>query len=119
MTLDRLQAGITAVAAKSKAHGVRLIVGTVPPFRGALPGTPMEATYWNAGKDALRREFSGWLRETDLVNGLVDFDAVLRDPDDPLRLNPSHDSGDRLHPGAAGNKAMADAISLELLNGEA
>ena len=115
MTLERLQAGIAAVAAKSKAQGVRLIVGTVPPFRGALPDTPLEATYWSAGKDALRREFNDWLRQTNLVDGLVDFDAVLRDPDDPSRLNPPYDSGDRLHPGAAGNEAMADAVSLELL----
>ena len=119
MTLERLQAGIAAVAAKSKAQGVRLIAGTVPPFRGALPDTPLEATYWSAGKDAVRREFNDWLRQTDLVDGLVDFDAVLRDPDDPSQMNHSYDSGDRLHPGAAGNEAMADAISLELLKGEA
>lgn len=118
MTLERLQAGIAAVAAKSKAQGVRLIVGTVPPFRGALPDTPLAATYWSVGKDALRREFNDWLRKTDLVDALVDFDAVLRDPDDPSRLNPSYDSGDRLHPGAAGNEAMAAAISLELLRRE-
>ncbi|WP_166461809.1 SGNH/GDSL hydrolase family protein [Paracoccus alkanivorans] len=118
MTLERLQAGIAAVSAKSKARDMRLIVGTVPPFRGALPGTPMAATYWTAGKDALRREFNDWLRKTDLVDGLVDFDAVLRDPDDASRLKPAYDSGDRLHPSAAGNEAMAAAISLELLEGE-
>lgn len=119
MTLEDLQAGISAIAAKARIQGVRLIVGTVPPFRGALPGTPMEATYWSAGKDGLRREFNDWLRTTDLIDGLVDFDAVLRDPDDPARLDPSFDSGDRLHPGAAGNEAMATAISLKLLKGEA
>ncbi|RNF34337.1 SGNH/GDSL hydrolase family protein [Paracoccus methylarcula] len=119
MTLERLQAGIAAVAAMSKAHDVRLIVGTIPPFRGALPDTPLEATYWSAGKDALRRELNDWLRETDLVDGLVDFDTVLRDPDDSSRLNPPFDSGDRLHPGVAGNEAMADVISLVLLKGEA
>ncbi len=97
---------------------MRLIVGTVPPFRGALPGTPMEATYWSAAKDTLRSEFNDWLRKTDLIDGLVDFDAVLRDPDEPSRLRPSFDSGDRLHPGDVGNKAMAAAISLELLKGE-
>lgn len=119
MTLEHLQAGISAITAKARIQGVRLIVGTVPPFHGALPGTPMEDTYWSARKDVLRRGLNDWLRETDLVDGLVDFDAVLRDPDDPSRLNPSFDSGDRLHPGAAGNRAMADAISLELLEGEA
>lgn len=119
MTLEDLQAGIAAIATKARVQGVRLIVGTIPPFRGALPGTQMEATYWSAGKDALRREFNDWLRKTDLVDGLGDFDAALRDPGDPSRLHPLFDSGDRLHPGAAGNKAMADALSLELLEGEA
>jgi len=118
MTLECLQAGIAAIAAKARIHGVRLIVGTVPPFRGALPGTPMEATYWSAAKDTLRSEFNDWLRKPDLIDGLVDFDAVLRDPDEPSRLRPSFDSGDRLHPGDVGNKAMAAAISLELLKGE-
>ncbi|SIT17394.1 SGNH/GDSL hydrolase family protein [Paracoccus saliphilus] len=118
MTLEGLQAGISAIAAKARLQGVHLIVGTVPPFRGALPDTPMEATYWSAGKDGLRREFNDWLRTTDLVDELVDFDAVLRDPDDHSQLKPTYDSGDRLHPGAAGNEAMAAAVSSKVLKGE-
>jgi lysophospholipase L1-like esterase len=46
---------------------------------------------------------------------VVDFDALLRDPDHPSRLLPEYDSGDHLHPGDAGYKAMADAFSLESL----
>jgi lysophospholipase L1-like esterase len=48
-------------------------------------------------------------------DGVIDFDAVMRDPANPLRLNPAYDSGDRLHPNDAGYQAMADAINLDML----
>jgi len=48
----------------------------------------------------------------------ADFDAVLRDPNDPTRLRSddaiSYDSGDHLHPNDAGYQAMANAIDLGL-----
>lgn len=118
MRLERLQAGFLQVAARVHAQGMQLILGTVPPFEGALPGTPMEATYWSAEKDALRRALNDWLREADFHDGLVDFDRVLSAPEDDARLNPDHDSGDHLHPSAQGNRAMADAVSATLLKGQ-
>ncbi|MGD9861958.1 MAG: GDSL-type esterase/lipase family protein [Pseudodonghicola sp.] len=117
MQLDRLRNGLQQVAAKVHAQGMTLIVGTVPPFKGALPGTPMEASYWSPEKDALRRDFNDLLRRADLdggiidVDGLVDFDRLLAAPDDDMRLNPAHDSGDHLHPGAEGNRAIARAVA--------
>ncbi|WP_109467516.1 GDSL-type esterase/lipase family protein [Albibacillus kandeliae] len=118
MTLGRMTAGLQQVAAQVHARGMRLVLGTVPPFRGALPGTPLEASYWSPAKDRLRRELNDWLRATDIPDALVDFDAVLRDPTDDSRLAEINDSGDRLHPGAAGNAAMADAIPLTILLGD-
>ena len=45
---------------------------------------------------------------------MIDFDAVLRDPDHPSRLLPKFASKDHLHPNDAGYQAMADAIDLAL-----
>ena len=45
---------------------------------------------------------------------MIDFDAVMRDPNVPTRLQPLYDSGDDLHPNDAGYKAMGDAIDLKL-----
>ena len=42
---------------------------------------------------------------------LFDLDRLLADPADPVRLLPAYDSGDRLHPGAQGNRAIADALA--------
>jgi lysophospholipase L1-like esterase len=47
-------------------------------------------------------------------DAVLDFDAVVRDPSSPERLNAAYDSGDGLHPSAAGYRAMANAIDLSL-----
>ena len=57
-----------------------------------------------------------WIRTSHAFDGVIDFDAAVRDPSDPLRLNPIYDTGGgHLHPNDLGYKAMADAINLELL----
>ncbi|SFI94263.1 SGNH/GDSL hydrolase family protein [Albimonas pacifica] len=114
MTLARLQAGLLQAAARVRAAGLRLIVGTAPPFRGALPGTPLEGAYWSPAKDALRRELNAWLRAATFHDGLADFDRALSDPADDARLNPLHDSGDHLHPSPEGNRAMARVVEALL-----
>ena len=86
MSLDRLQAGLLQVAARTRAQGMRLIRGTLPPFAGALPDTPLEETYWTAEKDALRRDLNYWIRGADFHDGLVDFDRLLAAPGDDMRL---------------------------------
>jgi len=43
---------------------------------------------------------------------VIDFDAAVRDPANPLRLLPAFNSGDGLHPNDAGYQAMANAIDL-------
>jgi lysophospholipase L1-like esterase len=47
---------------------------------------------------------------------MIDFDATLRDTHHPRRMRPIYDSGDHLHPNAAGYRAMASSISLRSLN---
>ncbi|QEW23107.1 GDSL-like Lipase/Acylhydrolase (plasmid) [Paracoccaceae bacterium] len=118
MTLDRLQAGLRQVAARVHARGLRLIVATLPPFAGALPDTPMEPTYWSPEKDALRRALNDWLRTAEFHDGLADLDQTLSARDDDMRLAPAFDSGDHLHPGAEGNRAMAEAVAMTLLKGD-
>jgi len=84
-----------------------VLLGTVPPFRN----TP----YWNEANDAMREAVNRWIRGRQDIDGVVDFDAALRDPADPQALNPLFDSGDHLHPNKAGHAAMAAAIDLHEL----
>jgi lysophospholipase L1-like esterase len=47
-------------------------------------------------------------------DGVIDFDAAVRDPSQAGRMLPAYDSGDHLHPNDAGYQAMANSIDLPL-----
>jgi lysophospholipase L1-like esterase len=109
MTAQRLIAGYRALIARARARGVTIVGGTLPPFKGALPGTSF-ASYWTPAKEAVRREVNAWIRESGEFDAVADFDEALRDPAAPERLRPEYDCGDHLHPGDAGYAAMAAAV---------
>ena len=102
--------------ALAHTHNIRVIGATLTPFEGALSGTPLEG-YYNADKDALRNEINQWIRKSGAFDAVVDFDALLRDPDNNARIAPAFDSGDHLHPGDKGNLTMAESINLKTLLG--
>lgn len=113
VTLDELKFGFSQLAAIARTHGVRIIVGTLPPFEGALEGTPY-AGHYSEDKESLRQSLNDWLRTASAFDAVADFDAVLRDPSRPHRLLPKYDSGDHLHPGDRGYQAMAEAVDKVL-----
>lgn len=113
-TLEELTAGYAQLAAQAHSRGVRVVGATLTPFAGALPGTPL-SDYYQKEKDALRQQLNAWIRASGLFDAVLDFDALARDPAHPLRLLPAYDSGDHLHPGDAGNRALAEAIDVSLL----
>lgn len=114
--LAELQAGYRALAEQARGRGIRIVGATLTPFAGALPGTPL-ANYYHPDKDVLRRQLNAWLRTDSPFDAVIDLDAALRDPADPSQMAAAYDSGDHLHPGDAGNRAMAEAVDLEVLMG--
>ncbi|EDT03187.1 lipolytic protein G-D-S-L family [Burkholderia ambifaria IOP40-10] len=88
-------------------QGVRVFGATLTP--AALP----------AGREAIRLEVNRWIRGGGGFDGVVDFDAVLRDPARPSVLLRRYDSGDGIHPSDAGYTAMADAVPMEQLHAAA
>ncbi|STR25649.1 GDSL-like Lipase/Acylhydrolase [Janthinobacterium lividum] len=112
--LEELTNGYTQLVAQARSCGVRVIAATLTPFEGALPGTPL-SNYYQPEKDALRQQLNAWIRASGSFDAVLDFDALARDPAHPLRLLPAYDSGDHLHPGDAGNRALAEGIDLSLL----
>ncbi|MCL2899648.1 SGNH/GDSL hydrolase family protein [Brenneria tiliae] len=113
-TLAALTAGYRQLIAQAHRRGVRVIGATLTPFAGALPDTPLD-DYYHPEKDALRRQVNDWIRDSGAFDVVIDFDAALRDAAHPERLDRDVDSGDRLHPGDAGNRVMADAVDLNAL----
>jgi lysophospholipase L1-like esterase len=93
----------------SRAHsyGLNLIGATISPCEGfVIPG------YYSESKEAVRQAVNQWIRTSGAFDGVIDFDAILRDPDHPSRLLPRFASPDHLHPNDAGYKAVVDAINL-------
>ncbi|WP_165949410.1 SGNH/GDSL hydrolase family protein [Kribbella turkmenica] len=72
--------------------------------------------YANApdAREAERQALNSWIRTSGEYDGVIDFDAALRDPANPRRMLAVYDSGDTLHPNSAGYEAMANAIDLDL-----
>ena len=91
-----------------RAHdrGIKVIGATVLPYKGA--------GYYGADGDAVRIAVNGWIRTPGHFDGVIDFDRAVADKDDPLRMARPYDSGDALHPGDAGYRAMGEAIDLNL-----
>jgi lysophospholipase L1-like esterase len=94
---------------RARAQGIKAIGGTILPFGTSSTYHPPAET------EADRQAINAWIRAPGNFDAVVDFDAVMRDPADPARLDPALDSGDGLHPSLDGYRAMAAAVPLELL----
>lgn len=109
VTADQLIAGLEELVDRAHRQGLRVYGGTLTPCEGTYPG------YCSPEQDATRQTVNDWIRTSSPFDAVVDFDAVLRDPDQPNRLRPAYDSGDHLHPNDMGYQAMANAIDLHML----
>jgi hypothetical protein len=78
-------------------HGMRIIGATLTPFADTFKGTPIEGHY-NAEKEQKRQAVNQWIRTSGAFDGVIDFDAVTRDPNRPAHILAAFDSGDHLHP---------------------
>ncbi|MBR8133369.1 SGNH/GDSL hydrolase family protein [Burkholderia ambifaria] len=103
VTAASLIAGYRRLVEAAHRQGVKVFGATLTP--AALP----------AGREAIRLEVNRWIRSGGGFDGVVDFDAVLRDPARPSVLLRRYDSGDGIHPSDAGYTAMADAVPMEQL----
>jgi lysophospholipase L1-like esterase len=91
---------------RAHARGLRIYGATLTPFDGAA--------YFTTEGEAKRQALNDWIRTSKAYDGVVDFDKVTRDPNAPTKFLPAYDSGDHLHPGDAGYRAMGDAVDLAL-----
>lgn len=106
-SVDQLIEGLKNYITKARAMGYRVYVGTLLPMGGWRTDAPF--------RQQMRHAYNEFIRTTDLIDGCIDFDMVLRDPDNPDFFLPEYDSGDHLHPSKAGYERMAREIPAKLL----
>lgn len=105
---DRLLAAYQQIIAQVHAKGLPIFGATITPFGGD------GQAYSDPQREATRQRVNAWIRDSGRFDGVVDFDAAVRDAANATILNPAFDSGDHLHLNPEGYRAMADAVDLSL-----
>lgn len=107
--VQRVLAAYEQVVVRAHEHGLKVFGATITPYAGS--------DYYHPGplSEADRQAVNGWIRAAGHFDAVLDFDAIVRDPQHPDRLLPEYDCGDHLHPSPAGYKALGSAIPLGLL----
>ncbi len=107
VTADDLIAGYRQIIDRAHQHHIWVFAATMTPYEGA--------DYFSSDGEAVRQAVNQWIRTSGALDGVFDFDAAVRDPAHPLQFRDSFQSGDHLHPSAAGYTAMAEAIDITLI----
>jgi lysophospholipase L1-like esterase len=112
VTAEQMIAGLHQMALRAQARGIKLYGATLTPFGNEtfLPGA------WNPVRESHRVAFNKWIREAGVLDGVVDFDKALADPERPTQMLPIYDCGDGLHPSDLGYCRLGDVIDLGLFD---
>ena len=92
-----------------EAHqkGILVFGGTITPFKGN--------NYYNADHEKGRSMINEWIRTTEMLDGVIDFDQAVRNPEDPEALQKAFlFENDWLHLNAQGYETMGSCIDLNL-----
>lgn len=112
VTAQQMIAGLHQMALRAQARGIKLFGATLTPFGNET----YMANAWNPVRETHRVAYNTWIRESGVLDGVVDFDLALRDPERPTQMLPVYDCGDGLHPSDLGYCKMGDVIDLGLFD---
>lgn len=82
---------------KAHAAGMEVYIATICPFKGN--------GYYTFFHEAARQTVNEWIRTQKVADGVIDFDAAVKDPQDPAKLQQKY-SDDWLHLNPAGYELM-------------
>ena len=105
-TAEDLIEGLKFYIAEARKRGLRVYMGTLLPVEGWRTYAPF--------REELRAAVNDFIRDTDLIDGVIDFDKAVRDPLRPTRLGRGYDSGDHLHPSEEAYRVMAQEAARVL-----
>ena len=100
--------GYRQIIERAHARGLKVFGGTLLPDGGAA--------YFAESGEVVRQAVNEWIRTSKAFDGVIDFDAVMRDPANPKKMKADLQSGDWLHPNDAGYKLMGETVDLKLFH---
>ncbi len=104
-----IEHGLVQLAERAHERHIQIYAATLTPF-----AVTTIKNYYSKKKDVERQAINAWIRRNTVFDGVIDFDRAVEDPAAPGQMLPAYDSGDHLHPSAAGDTAMANAVPLDL-----
>lgn len=110
---DRLIVAFKQIATRIHAAEIPMFGATISPF-GTSPGSNVTQAYSDPEREKTRRRVNEWIRTSGVFDVVLDFDKVLRDPNEPSRLASEYDSGDHLHPSVNAYRALAEYFPLDI-----
>ena len=113
-TAEDVIAGYKQIIERAHDHGIRFVGVTLTPFIDTFQGLPTSGFY-TPEKEKIREAVNDWIRANKTADGLIDFDKLLEDPNNPKHINPAYDCGDHLHPNDKGYQVMGKAVDLNVL----
>lgn len=97
------------IVEEAHQRGIKVFGATVTAFKGN--------GYYRGNHEEGRAALNEWIRTSGVFDGVIDFDAMTRDTEDPERLNPAFlFENDWLHLNASGYETMGRGIDLNLFN---
>lgn len=108
ITAHQLEQALKQIVDAGHERGIKVIGATLTPYAGA--------GYSSEKGEQVRQELNRWIRESRTFDGVIDFDKITQDPQNPTHFSPKCDSGDHLHPADEGYKEMGEGIDLSLFS---
>jgi lysophospholipase L1-like esterase len=106
--VEQMIGAFQQIILRAHAHGIKVYGATILPDGDSGYYHPAPAN------EADRVAVNQWMRQPGHFDAVIDFDKLTADPAHPDHLLPAYDSGDHLHPGPAGYKAMGEAVPVGL-----
>jgi len=103
LTADDLIGAMKQMIERAHTHGIKVIGCTLTPYGNASDAV-----------EAMRVAVNAFIRTPGAFDAVVDFDKVIRDPNDPRQFIKAYNNTDKLHPNDAGYKAMADSVDRSI-----
>lgn len=104
---DQLIAAMKDLIEQAHARCLTVVGGTITPFANSVYDT-------DAHQQA-RETVNTWIRDSGAFDAVADFDQALRDPADPLVIDPRYHTVGDLHPNDRGYQVMAEVAAGALL----
>jgi lysophospholipase L1-like esterase len=103
---DDLIAAYESMIVQAHQHQIKVYGATILPFGKSF--------YYTDFREPARQKVNNWVRNSQQFDAVIDFDKLMRDPNDTIVLLPNVHTGDFLHPNEAGYQLMGQSIDLSL-----